>query len=57
MQQVHSEKKLSKWNMFKTRPLSYSDALSTNELVPNSIDFSKEIFLHVIPVRVIIPWL
>ena len=57
MQQVYSEKKLSKWNMFKTRPLSYSDLLSTNELVPNSIDFSKEIFLHVIPVRVVIPWL
>ena len=41
----------------KTRPLSYSDALSTNDLVPNSIDFYKGIFLHVIPVRGIVPWL
>ena len=24
--------------------------------MPNSIDFYKEIFLHVIPVRIIVPW-
>ena len=50
-------KKVIKMKHVKTRPLSYSDALSTNDLVPNSIDFYKGIFLHVIPVRVIVPWL
>ena len=25
--------------------------------MPNSIDFYKGIFLHVIPVRIIVPWL
>ena len=25
--------------------------------MPNSIDFCKGIFLHVIPVRIIVPWL
>ena len=24
--------------------------------IPNSIDFYKRIFLHVIPVRIIVPW-
>ena len=35
----------------------YSDSRSTSKRMPNSKDFYNGIFLHVIPVRIIVPWI
>ena len=36
----------------------FKKQMATNgfKAMPNSIDFYKEIFLHIIPVRIIVPW-
>ena len=37
----------------------FKKQMATNgfKAMPNSIDFYEEIFLHIIPVRIIVPWL